>query len=69
MNALNLNPSTELTSSSYDGLTNFNLYKDQSSRALNNRTVFPTGERTRVINPNAKPLKLVPFGLNNESQL
>jgi hypothetical protein len=42
-----------------DGMLNFQMYVKQSKETVC-RTVFPTGERHRIINPRAKPLKLNP---------
>ena len=43
----------------FDGLANFLMYKAKSAETKA-RTIFPTGERRTIINPNAKPLKLDP---------
>lgn len=51
---------TEKTNEDYGRFDNFTIAKMQSEKAVNNRTVFPSGEKVRVINPNAKPFKLDP---------
>jgi len=48
------------TSASFDGAENFWLASRLSKESLNRKPVFPTGERAKVINPNAKPIKLEP---------
>lgn len=39
---------------------NFTRAKEMSANAKENRTVFPSGLKATVINPNAKPFKLNP---------
>lgn len=52
-------PSFDEYGASFDGAGNFLKYKEQSANHKGT-TVFPSGERVRVVNPNAKPLKLNP---------
>lgn len=50
-------PSFDEFGTSFDGMSNFLMYTEQSKNTKA-RTVFPTGER--VVNRNAKPFKLDP---------
>ena len=47
------------TGTSFDGADNFIRARDISAN-FKSRVVFPSGEKVRVINPNAKPIKLNP---------